>query len=256
MSIQFRKSPEGEIAHRGAEVLGTIIAPLRRGGDFWCRITSTGVVFKGLTLETARMRIVDEIHRQEGAQDRAKEEALQATSNRPSQPVSLPIKTDLFRQGVVAAPGRTFRTMAHPKSRGGQRVAIQGEVRKAQPQPELSPCPICKVLIGNRKKHFKKRHPEAAAKAAPAAVRATKSKPPATRPAKRIVVATKVQVAAASKPARVKKSGQKFKLPGRPTPQQVDAASDATRYYSSRFRELGRFGSASSHDDYDDESMA
>jgi hypothetical protein len=77
--IRFEASVEGAQAFLGNQLVGVILAPSRSGGEYWCRNTLTGVLFKGLTLESARARLVDTVRAHLERKEATKNAALLAS---------------------------------------------------------------------------------------------------------------------------------------------------------------------------------
>lgn len=262
MKIRFASSVEGELARRGDEVVGVVIAPVRRGGDYWCRISATGVVHKGLTLERARERIIDEVRRYESERNQAKREAMEAVTVATLAPVTIPVpRNDFIKLGRPAIPsGKRGKRRANaaakldrprqlPKPTPTQLVrATTTSVSGSSQAVKLNPCPICGAMIARPRKHYKKVHPRAAVPSQGAGER-LRNQPP-----KRIRVDSHASVPSVQRPAKQpKRSKNKFKgVRGR----DANAETDATRLFAHRYRDGGRFGSHASYDSYDDESEA
>jgi hypothetical protein len=231
-----------------------VIAPSRKGADYWCRITSTRIVHKGLTLETARARILDEVARADGQRGRSKDEALHVVTVAPLAKVKLPeAPADFVNFGPArAAPqprafkngkkkGRKTEAKPRPAAPSASRVTWTGLSAPSQPT-HLKPCPICGALIAKAAKHYRKCHPEMPVPARPA------------RAPQRIRIEGSVPLARSSTvPKRQKRSGKKFKV--RSTNSDAEITADATRLYSPRYRDKGRSGSHASHDRYDGDAQ-
>lgn len=186
VAVEFRTTKEGEIALFRGHAIALVIAPITRGGDYWCRHTGTNEVVKGLTRESAHavirnwIRQIEERDRgpverivvraaQEVVRNESEKQDVDAARQAPVVWVTQRLDPNGFNWPVSIqsgkGTGKRGRHLARRRLQLGDASAGPREIALVDPAIAralaLKPteCPLCHGAIGKVGKHFRKCHP-------------------------------------------------------------------------------------------------
>ena len=175
VEIEFRGSKDGDLAFYRGLLVGSVIAPLSKGGDYWCRNHRTGQVSKGLSHEQAydlirtwaRRSDERDIGPTQAIQRRKKPEPTRGDPTPRAELSSPPAAVWTTRQITPSIPpGPPTGPLVHRKRSGIRppaHTAVNSEVEQAiatmRRSKEAPLCPICRCPLRRVSKHFRKLHP-------------------------------------------------------------------------------------------------